>query len=160
MPPAAAAACAAARGAPCRRGAAARSARRPPRCVAAASAAPLLPPRRKLVGLGSAGVDFLAAVAAFPAPDAKIRTEALEVQGGGNNANALSAAARLGLAPALWTVLGGDANADAIRDGLAAEGVDTAAVVCVPGAASPFTYIIVDQAGATRTCIHTPGART
>jgi sugar/nucleoside kinase (ribokinase family) len=125
-----------------------------PRCAAS----PPLPPRRKLVGLGSAGVDFLAAVSAYPTPDAKIRTNTSELQGGGNCANALTAAARLGLAPALFSKIGDDSNGDAIVAELSAEGVDTAALLRQKGAASPFTYIIVDQGAATRTCIHTPGA--
>jgi hypothetical protein len=31
----------------------------------------------KVVGVGSAGVDYLASIAAFPEPDAKLRTDAL-----------------------------------------------------------------------------------
>jgi sugar/nucleoside kinase (ribokinase family) len=143
-----AAARAAPRGAP-------RRVRSAPRC--AATPPPPLPLRRKLVGLGSAGVDFLAAVDAYPQPDAKVRTTALEVQGGGNCANALTAAARLGLQPALFSKIGGDSNGDAIVSQLRADGVDTSALLRQAGAASPFTYIIVDQAASTRTCIHTPG---
>ena len=127
-----------------------------PRC--AATPPPPLPARRKLVGLGSAGIDFLAAVDAYPPPDAKIRTTELQVQGGGNCANALTAAARLGLQPALFSKIGGDSNGDAIVSQLQADGVDTAALLRQAGAASPFTYVIVDQAASTRTCIHTPGA--
>ena len=48
---------------------------RPP--VTAAAVSPL---RGKLVGLGSAGIDFLAQVSSYPAADEKIRTEALEVR--------------------------------------------------------------------------------
>jgi sugar/nucleoside kinase (ribokinase family) len=36
------------------------------------------------------------------------------------------------------------------------EGINTDMVLRSPGS-SPFTYIIVDRAGGTRTCIHTPG---
>ena len=39
-----------------------------------------IPAGKKLLGLGSAGVDYLASVAVFPQPDEKIRTESLEVQ--------------------------------------------------------------------------------
>lgn len=78
--------------------------------------------RGKLVGLGSAGIDYLASVPAYPPPDAKIRTEKLEVQGGGNCGNALTAAARLGLNPALFSKIGGDANGDMILAEFAAEG--------------------------------------
>jgi sugar/nucleoside kinase (ribokinase family) len=107
--------------------------------------------------MGSAGVDYLAQVAAFPSPDAKLRTERLEVQGGGNAGNALTAAARLGLSPALVSKIGGDALGDGILAEFGREGVGAAAVLRAAGAPSPFTYIIVDVAGGTRTCIHTPG---
>lgn len=33
----------------------------------------------KVVGCGSCGVDYLASIAAFPHPDQKLRTDALEV---------------------------------------------------------------------------------
>lgn len=107
--------------------------------------------------MGSAGIDYLAQVAAYPAPDEKLRTERLEVQGGGNCGNALTAAAHLGLRPSILTKIGGDALGDAILAEFAADGVATPCVLRAPDAPSPFTYIIVDVAGATRTCIHTPG---
>lgn len=51
------------------------------------------------LGCGGISTDYLATVASFPNPDDKIRSLALKVQGGGNVGNALTAAARLGLAP-------------------------------------------------------------
>ena len=45
---------------------------------------------------------------------------------------------------------------DSIIDGLAQEGIKTDMMLRSPGP-SPFTYIIVDRSGGTRTCIHTPG---
>ena len=147
---------------------------RPPVCAAAA------PPRRRghLVGLGSACVDLLAVVSSYPKPDAKIRSESFEVQGGcvsptlssrakltkptrrGNTANALVCSARLSddgcERPRLFSKLGEDAYAAVIQRELEEEGVDTSAVVHSPGP-SPFTYIIVSASEKTRTCIHTPG---
>lgn len=117
-----------------------------------------LPTRIKVVGCGSCGVDYLASVAAYPRPDEKLRTEQLEVQGGGNCANALTAAARLGLSPTLVTKIGGDGLGDGIISELRRDGIDTAHVLRAEGHPSPFTYIIVDRTGGTRTCIHTPGA--
>lgn len=110
-----------------------------------------------IVGMGSAGVDYLASIAAFPEPDAKLRTDSFEVQGGGNCGNALTATARLGCRPRILTKLSDDGAGKAIVDEFEADGVDTSAIVIEKGASSPFTYIIVDRAGATRTCIHTPG---
>jgi sugar/nucleoside kinase (ribokinase family) len=107
--------------------------------------------------MGSAGVDYLASIAAFPEPDAKLRTDSFEVQGGGNCGNALTATARLGCRPRILTKLSDDGAGKAIVDEFEADGVDTSAIVIEKGASSPFTYIIVDRAGATRTCIHTPG---
>ncbi|KAG2448408.1 hypothetical protein HYH02_006300 [Chlamydomonas schloesseri] len=114
--------------------------------------------RIKVVGMGSCGVDYLASVAAYPRPDEKLRTEKLETQGGGNCANALTAAARLGLYPTLVTKIGGDGLGDGILSELHADGIDTTHVLRAAGHPSPFTYIIVDRQGGTRTCIHTPGA--
>lgn len=107
--------------------------------------------------MGSAGVDYLAQVAAYPQPDEKLRTERLEVQGGGNCGNALTAAARLGLSPSIVTKIGGDALGDGIITEFHRDGVATDCVLRANGAPSPFTYIIVDRQGATRTCIHTAG---
>ncbi|EFJ40764.1 hypothetical protein VOLCADRAFT_84359 [Volvox carteri f. nagariensis] len=112
----------------------------------------------KIVGMGSCGVDYLASVASFPRPDEKLRTEKLETQGGGNCANALTAAARLGLSPSLVTKIGSDGLGDGIISELLRDGIDTTHVLRAEGHPSPFTYIIVDRQGGTRTCIHTPGA--
>lgn len=98
---------------------------RRPACFAAAKADDGKSPLRgKLVGFGSAGVDYLASVSAYPQPDAKIRTETLEVQGGGNCGNALTAAARLGMQPALFSKIGGDSLGDGILAEFAREGAD------------------------------------
>ena len=103
------------------------------------------------------------------------------MQGGGNCANALTAAARLGaVLPFLVSRVGNDGAAEAIAAELERDGVSTRflsrwqpppqrpekdsaserggngaeATVVVP---SPSTYIIVDREGGTRTCLHTPG---
>ncbi|GIL55508.1 hypothetical protein Vafri_11071 [Volvox africanus] len=81
-----------------------------------------------------------------------------QTQGGGNCANALTAAARLGLAPTLVTKIGADGLGDGIISELHRDGIDTTHVLRAKGHPSPFTYIIVDRQGGTRTCIHTPGA--
>lgn len=135
-------------------------ARQSRRCVAQSnSAAPER--RRKLVGLGSACVDLLAAVAQYPAPDSKVRSESFTSAFGGNTANTLVTAARLGRSPvALWTKLADDAYGAAICADLEREGVSAESVVRAAEGASPFTYILVDLAAKTRTCIHTPGPAT
>lgn len=116
------------------------------------------PPKLKVVGLGSAGLDYLAQVAAFPKPDEKLRTEQMETRGGGNCANALTAAARLGLETHLVSKVGADSIGEEIEQELLADGVQTSFLLKAKGYPSPFTYIIVEKEGGTRTCIHTPGA--
>eukprot|EP00891_Asterochloris_glomerata_P004544 jgi/Astpho2/4544/e_gw1.00067.193.1_t len=105
--------------------------------------------------MGSCGLDYLAQVAAWPEPDQKLRTERLEMQGGGNCGNALTAVARMGVRAALVSKIGSDGISEQILAEFEREGVDTQQVLRAKGP-SPFTYIIVDRAGGTRTCIHTP----
>ncbi|XP_042974421.1 ribokinase-like isoform X2 [Carya illinoinensis] len=117
----------------------------------------LTPPENRIVGCGSAVVDYLAAVAAYPKPDEKIRTTSLMVQGGGNAGNALTCVARLGLNPRLISKVADDTQGRDILDELKADGVDTSFFVVSKEGNSPFTYIIVDNQMKTRTCINTPG---
>lgn len=65
-------------------------------------------------------------------------------------------ASRLGLDACLATKVGSDANGRLILEGLKEEGVDVSRVIVSDATPSAFTYIIVDQDGCTRTCLHTP----
>ncbi|BBN05644.1 hypothetical protein MPTK1_3g14770 [Marchantia polymorpha subsp. ruderalis] len=118
---------------------------------------PPLPARRTVVGCGTLTLDFLAKVASYPEADAKIRTTDSLVQGGGNVGNALTAAARLGLKPRVYSKLAKDSSGIGILEELEADGVDVSHVVVADEGVSPFTYVIVDEETKTRTCIHTPG---
>ncbi|XP_059660206.1 uncharacterized protein LOC132306704 isoform X2 [Cornus florida] len=119
---------------------------------------PPLPDNRIVLGVGAVVVDILAAVAAYPKPDDKIRSTSLKVQGGGNAGNALTCAARLGLNPRLISKVADDAQGRGILEELEADGVDTSFLVVSKEGNSPFTYVIVDNQMKTRTCIHTPGS--
>ncbi|XP_057535057.1 uncharacterized protein LOC130813274 isoform X2 [Amaranthus tricolor] len=116
-----------------------------------------LPENPIVLGCGGAVVDLLAAVASYPKPDDKIRSTSFQVQGGGNVANALTCAARLGLTPRLISKVANDAQGRGILEELESDGVDTSFFVVSQEGNSPFTYIIVDNKMKTRTCIHTPG---
>ncbi|CAN0920384.1 KHK [Linum grandiflorum] len=118
---------------------------------------PPLPENRVVLGCGAASVDLLAAVAAYPNPDDKIRTTSLKVQGGGNAGNALTCASRLGLNPRLISKVADDSQGRGVLAELEADGVDTSFFVVAKEGNSPFTYVIVDNQTKTRTCIHTPG---
>lgn len=56
----------------------------------------------------------------------------------------------------ILTKVGDDAYGKMITDELGQDGLGTARVIRKQGITSPFTYVIVDVAGQTRTCIHTP----
>ncbi|PKI76839.1 hypothetical protein CRG98_002825 [Punica granatum] len=88
--------------------------------------------KNNMVGFGGTCLDYLAVVANFPKPEDNCRSRSMKMQGGGDAANTLACAARLGLNPRLISKV-------------AKEG------------ATPFSYVIVDQKTKTRTCIFTPG---
>lgn len=70
-----------------------------------------------------------------------------QTRGGGNCANALTAAARLGLDPYLVSKVGDDSIGDEIEQELVSDGVQTQFLLKAKGYPSPFTYIIVDKQG-------------
>jgi len=111
---------------------------------------------RRIVGLGSCGVDFLAQVEEYPSPDDKIRTTDFKVFGGGNAANTLSALGKLGNSAQIVTKIGKDPNGEMIMKELESAGVGVDFVLQSDRTPSPFTYVIVDKKSSTRTCIHTP----
>ncbi|XP_068662940.1 uncharacterized protein [Aristolochia californica] len=118
---------------------------------------PPLPEKRIVLGCGGLGLDYLVMVAAFPKPDHKIRSTNSLVQGGGNAGNALTGAARLGLAPRLIAKVSDDAQGRNVVAELETDGIDTSFIVVSKEGNTPFTYVIVDDQTKTRTCIHTPG---
>ena len=77
-----------------------------------------------------------------------------QTQGGGNCANALTAAARLGLSPYIVSKIGDDGIGDGIIAELNGDGVNTDYLIRAQGHPSPFTYIIVDREGMTP--VHSP----
>ncbi|KAG4982013.1 hypothetical protein AAZX31_10G039400 [Glycine max] len=116
-----------------------------------------LPENPIIVGFGGVGVDFLAVVPSFPKPDSKIRTTEFTFQGGGNNGNTMTCAARLGLKPRIISKVSNDGPGKTMLEELEAEGVDTSFFVVSKEGTSPFSYVIVDNQTKTRTCIFTPG---
>jgi sugar/nucleoside kinase (ribokinase family) len=100
-----------------------------------------------VVGIGGAGIDYLASVGTFPEPDSKIRTDKLEKLGGGNCGNACTALARLGTHVRILSAVGDDVLGDNIVTEFEKDGVDTSFLHRDEGADTPFTYIIVDQLG-------------
>ena len=113
------------------------------------------PPPHVLV-MGACGVDYIAAVEAYPSPDAKVRTNQLRIAGGGNAANTAVTLARLGVTTELLSKIGDDGISAEIRRDLHQNHVDTKFLFTEKDSNSPLTYVIVDTSKQTRTCIHTP----
>jgi len=85
-----------------------------------------------------------------------IRLQLKKVELGGNCLNASVVLARLGVKVQLVTKLGNDQLGAQLLSCCNTEGIYTDGIVCKPNITSPFSYIIVDSATKTRTCIYNP----
>lgn len=110
----------------------------------------------RAVCVGLATLDTIFAVPALPRADGRVVASERTVAGGGPAATAAVALARLGADASFVGVVGDDDAGAAIRDGLAAEGVDVGALRTVAGARSPQSTILVEASGA-RAIVHDPG---
>jgi len=118
--------------------------------------------KSRLLGVGASGVDFIAHVDKYPQKDDKIRTVFSLLSGGGNCANTLCAVGKLlsttnsGKSTTILSVVGADANGQKVLSDLNDYGVDSRICLCKEDTCTAFTYVLVEKASATRTCIHTP----
>jgi sulfofructose kinase len=102
---------------------------------------------KHIICVGHAALDRIYRIEAFPPRPTKVRAlEHIEV-GGGMAANAAVAIARLGGKAELWSRVGDDAAAQAIRAGLRAEHVDVRYVQAFEGIRSSTSAIVVDDGG-------------
>lgn len=106
-----------------------------------------------VLGFGAVAVDDLVYLDEFPRPDSKVRVVRRERHAGGLTGTALVAAARMGRRCAYAGVLGDDELSRFILGSLAAERVDTTAVVVRPDARPFHSTILVDTKGLTRTIL-------
>ena len=108
---------------------------------------PMLPARMSYVVWICAVNIMRACGCVFPSSE-KCLAAVVQTHGGGNAANALTSAARLGLSsPVLITKLGKDGVGEQILGELEGDGVDIGHILQTPDAPSPFSYIIVDREG-------------
>nr|CAB3499444.1 unnamed protein product [Digitaria exilis] len=112
---------------------------------------------RVVMGFGLVTLDYLATVDAYPRPDDKIRTGELQISGGGNAGNALTAAARLGLNTRVISKVANDETGGTVLSELMEAGIDTSHVIISDGGNTTFVYVIIDKQTKTRTRILTPG---
>lgn len=101
----------------------------------------------RLICLGLSAYDMVWNVDSLPAGGGKIRAQAFSEGGGGMAANASVVAARLGAEVHFWGRAGNDRSGGAMRDALAAEGVEVGNFRCFDGAASSISGVVVDANG-------------
>ncbi|KAF0929830.1 hypothetical protein E2562_025964 [Oryza meyeriana var. granulata] len=97
------------------------------------------------LGCGLVTLDYLATVDAYPRPDDKIRSGELQVSGGGNAGNALTAAARLGLNTRLISKVANDEIGGTVLSDLKEAGIDISHVIISDGGNTTFVYVIIDK---------------
>lgn len=108
-----------------------------------------------VIGLGYSAVDYIGVVPHLPELDTKLVLDEFSRQGGGPAATATITAARLGARTAFVGHIGGDDLGDFMIHELDREGVDTSHVVRCEGAASQFSFIMVDRESGKRTILWT-----
>lgn len=98
------------------------------------------------VGIGYCCNDHLCLLDRIPV-DGKTEIRELIIQGGGPAADAVTGAARLGLAAAYAGSIGDDGEGRKILEDFAADGVDASAVIVRPGGKSPLAYCWITPDG-------------
>lgn len=111
----------------------------------------------EVVFAGVATWDTVAQLPRLPEADGRAVAEDVGAAGGGPAATAAVAAARLGLTTRLVAAVGEDDNAERIRAGLRAEGVDADGVTGVRGQPSGACVVLVDRPRASRSICVLPG---
>jgi sulfofructose kinase len=114
-------------------------------------------PAPRVICLGLTALDATWTVEQLPSVGGKTRASSYEERGGGMAATAAVTAARLGAAAQFWGRAGHDAAGAAMRDELAAWGVDVAHLRLFDGARSSVSGVIVDARG-ERTIVNFRGS--
>ncbi|MEZ4846765.1 MAG: carbohydrate kinase family protein [Bdellovibrionota bacterium] len=110
-------------------------------------------PKKKtfdIVGIGRNSWDKILTIDQFPKPDQKINVNAFSHQCGGQVANTMVAAAKLGAKTMYLGKFGDDAYGQAVRNSLFKAEVDISEAKIVPGVPNQSAVIIVDQKNSTR----------
>ncbi len=107
----------------------------------------------KVIGIGHCTVDVICPLDSFPEIDTKTEITGLAVQGGGPSANAMCAAAKLGLRAALVSRLGVDIFGRFARADLLKRDVECTHLFMDEDARSPLSVVLTESAGGTRTIV-------
>lgn len=105
-----------------------------------------MPAQPRIVVVGSVNMDVVSVVAAFPQPGETVHARETSFHGGGKGANQAVAAAAAGAHVEMIGAVGSDAFAEPLAAGLAARGVEVAALARKP-TTSGQAFITVDASG-------------
>ncbi len=106
-----------------------------------------------VVGIGLNAIDYLCRIPRYPVPGEKLRMTGFAREGGGQVATALVALSRWGLRVKYVGNVGDDAHGELSLRLLREEGIDLAHARAVPGAASQFAVILVEEGSGERTIL-------
>ena len=112
-----------------------------------------------VVGIGLNAIDYLVGLPRFPVPGEKLRMSSFAREGGGHAATALVALSRWGCRCKYVGNVGDDEHGRISTRMLAGEGIDISRVRTVPGAASQFAVILVEEGTGERTILWDRDAR-
>lgn len=107
-----------------------------------------------VLGFGTATLDYVANVEAWPAEGVKAPVTGLSVHGGGLIGTALVAVSRLGGKASMVTKLGRSEVASAVVDGLEKEGIDTSMIIREDGAEPIVAFVFTTSGTGERTIFH------
>ena len=106
-----------------------------------------------VVGIGLNAIDYLVGLPRFPVRGEKLRMSSFAREGGGQVATALVALSRWGRRCKYVGNVGEDEHGRLSSRLLSAEGIDLSHVRTVPGAASQFAVILVEEGSGERTIL-------
>jgi sugar/nucleoside kinase (ribokinase family) len=106
-----------------------------------------------VVGVGLNAIDYLVGLPGFPARGEKLRMSSFAREGGGQVATALVALSRWGRRCKYVGNVGDDDHGRLSTRLLSLEGIDLSHVRAVPGAASQFAVILVEESTGVRTIL-------
>lgn len=121
------------------------------------------PPRRDPLGcvvvVGSVNQDYLCSTTRLPAAGETVLGRAVVVAPGGKGGNQAVAAAKMGVSTKLVACVGDDADGVALRDALAASGVDISGVLVKNHARTGVAFVFITADG-ENSIVVAPGANS
>lgn len=113
--------------------------------------------KKKVVGIGMVGIDFLGVVNRLSGPSSKLEMSQFSIQAGGSVGIELVTCATMGLDTFFVGKISDDMFGDFIKKTLKQIGVGLSGLIIEKGKISPFAYIAVESSGHNRLLFHTRG---